>query len=84
MANTHGTTRSGTENQEILTGHVLRPSIVLDVLRALQLILALAILGLAGFVVTFIAYSGASLDLFVVGSLLLFSLHTTTSRLVLT
>ncbi|ATZ58769.1 hypothetical protein BCIN_16g04610 [Botrytis cinerea B05.10] len=68
MDNNHGTNRPGTENHDILTGHVLKPSKFLSALRVLQLLLALAILGLAGFVVTFIGYSGAILDLFVVCS----------------
>ncbi|ESZ93572.1 hypothetical protein SBOR_6055 [Sclerotinia borealis F-4128] len=76
MSDTHaGATRLGTENQEIHTGHVLRPSKALSALRILQLIIALAILGLAGFVVTFISYSGASLDLFVASATILIVLY---------
>ncbi|KAI9650412.1 hypothetical protein NHQ30_000426 [Ciborinia camelliae] len=67
----HASTRPGTENQDILTGHVLRPNKAVSVIRVLQLLLAIAILGLAGFVVTFIAYSGASLDLFVASATIL-------------
>ncbi|QSZ37769.1 hypothetical protein DSL72_008868 [Monilinia vaccinii-corymbosi] len=75
MATTRGTTRPGTENQEILTGHVLKPNRGVSFLRVLQVILALAILGLAGFVVTFKAYSGASLDLFVASATILIILY---------
>ncbi|KAM0161331.1 hypothetical protein ACHAPG_002534 [Botrytis cinerea] len=71
MDNNHGTNRPGTENHDILTGHVLKPSKFLSALRVLQLLLALAILGLAGFVVTFIGYSGAILDLFVASATIL-------------
>ncbi|KAB8291769.1 hypothetical protein EYC80_006564 [Monilinia laxa] len=67
--------RPGTENQEILTGHVLRPNKAVSGLRILQLLIAIAILGLAGFVVTFIAYSGASLDIFVASATILIILY---------
>ncbi|KAA8563705.1 hypothetical protein EYC84_011725 [Monilinia fructicola] len=67
--------RPGTESQDIVTGHVLQPNKGVSGLRILQLIIALAILGLAGFVVTFIAYSGASLDLFVASATILIILY---------
>lgn len=75
MDNNHGANRPGTENHDIRTGHVLKPSKFLSALRILQLLLALAIIGLAGFVVTFIGYSGAILDLFVVCFLSLQSIN---------
>ncbi|PQE13930.1 integral membrane protein [Rutstroemia sp. NJR-2017a BBW] len=67
MANT----RAGTEDPDILRGHVLRPLKVVTFLHIFELLIAIAILGLAGFVITFIAYSGASLELFTASATIL-------------
>ncbi|KAM3073424.1 hypothetical protein ACMFMG_004679 [Clarireedia jacksonii] len=66
---------TGTEDPEILRGHVLKPHRFVSLIRILQLLIAIAILGLAGFVVTFIAYSGASLELFTASATILIILY---------
>lgn len=57
------TTHNGTE--DIHANHGVKPSIGATLLRLLQLIIALAILGMAAFVVANAAYSGAILATFV-------------------
>ncbi|CAD6441195.1 d097c1dd-7867-488a-8997-aad8414332a7 [Sclerotinia trifoliorum] len=71
---TMATTRNGTE--DIHADHGVKPSIGATLLRLLQLIIALAILGMAAFVVANAAYSGAILAIFVASLTTLILLYT--------
>ncbi|KAF7865725.1 hypothetical protein EAF04_005891 [Stromatinia cepivora] len=75
------TARNGTE--DIHANHGVKPSKTASLLRLLQLIIALAILGMAAFVVANAAYSGAILAVFVASAttLLLLSILLTTHLL---
>ncbi|KAJ8068441.1 hypothetical protein OCU04_003997 [Sclerotinia nivalis] len=68
------TTRNGTE--DIHADHGVRPSKAASLLRLLQLIIALAILGMAAFVVANAAYSGAILAIFAASATTLILLYT--------